>query len=441
MAIAFDTITTPANVTATSLTFSHTTTGANRILFVGILTGGGDIVTGVTYAGVSMTLVNKNILASGNVIYLYVLVAPASGANNVVVSQSASAFLDAAAISYTGAKQSGQPDANTTGAGTGTSLTTTLTTIADNSWTVEIFRDPNLNQIPTAGAGTTLRNNTQYVSILDSNGPKTPAGSTSLIANVTSSSTDLGTVMASFAPAINNQTIAVTAAATAGVTKQMNKTLAVTASAVANTTKQLSKTLAVIGAAVAIVTKQLSKTIAVTALGVVAVAATKVTLKTIAVTASAVVGMMRTPGKVIGVTASASVGLTKSVSKVIAVTATALPNLTKQLSKTIDVIATGVVNLVRGRVVTISVTVQGVANLTKQMAKTIGVTASASVGLSVARAKTIAVVASAVAGITKTPGKVIAVVAQGIAYVSTGNPWQRQPRPDTTDAWQRQPRP
>jgi hypothetical protein len=61
MAIAVDATSQDHSATATSLTFSHTCSGSNRILFVGIV---GDIttdtVTGVTYAGVSMTLVGKN---------------------------------------------------------------------------------------------------------------------------------------------------------------------------------------------------------------------------------------------------------------------------------------------------------------------------------------------------------------------------------------------
>lgn len=56
MAIAFDATTTSSLGSAvTSITFSHTCTGSNRILFVCTANNGGANVTGVTYNGVAMT--------------------------------------------------------------------------------------------------------------------------------------------------------------------------------------------------------------------------------------------------------------------------------------------------------------------------------------------------------------------------------------------------
>ena len=57
MAIEFDNATTPAFVTATSLTYSHTCgAGSNRILFVGVWGDTtSDAITGVTYGGSAMT--------------------------------------------------------------------------------------------------------------------------------------------------------------------------------------------------------------------------------------------------------------------------------------------------------------------------------------------------------------------------------------------------
>src|SRR3989442_1524846 len=116
MAIAFDAISAVAAATATSLTFAHTCTGSNRILFV----AGNDkvaaatVVTGITYNSVAMTKINGVQIPTSRFITLWDLVAPASGSNNVVVSASESGHLRFVAASYTGAKQSAQPDGNIT---------------------------------------------------------------------------------------------------------------------------------------------------------------------------------------------------------------------------------------------------------------------------------------------------------------------------------------
>jgi len=99
MAIAFDATTDGGNTTATSLTYSHTCTGSNRILFVSVIGAiGSDNVTGATYAGAAMTLVDKQ--ASARSTYLFYLIAPATGANNVVVSAGSSSFIWSAAAPY-----------------------------------------------------------------------------------------------------------------------------------------------------------------------------------------------------------------------------------------------------------------------------------------------------------------------------------------------------
>lgn len=179
------------DVTTDTLTFSKTCSGDNRILLVGIRTykagsaGQDDVITGVTYNGVSMTRVNDTYVTAGNNIrvYLYYLIAPATGANNVVVTQASGGgwSIRAIATSYTGAKQTGQPDASntaTTGAGTATSLSCAVTTVADNCWVVGIERS---DEVSVAGTNTTFRAKTgDYCYMMDTNAPKTPAGSSSL---------------------------------------------------------------------------------------------------------------------------------------------------------------------------------------------------------------------------------------------------------------------
>lgn len=176
-AIAFD-ASVEANVTATSLTFSHTVTGSNPILFVYVFNlSSSDNITGVTYAGVSMTRVRADFTNQSN--FLYALPAPATGANNVVVSANASIYIDARAISFTGAKNE-QPEANAGAVNTNSaSISQAITTISNNAWVVAGLRSQ--SGITSAGANTTERYaNSWYEATAN---PITPAGSVTLNVN------------------------------------------------------------------------------------------------------------------------------------------------------------------------------------------------------------------------------------------------------------------
>lgn len=155
MAIAFDAKTnTSASGTASPLTFSHTCSGTDRILFVSSTLNSGTI-SGITYGGVSMTQVGS-VTDVGPITYLFYLVNPASGANNVVVTASATIYTTTA-VSYTGAAQSGQLDASgTTASATTASFTTTATVNTDNSWMLAVSRTGSGNAL-TAGANTVVR--------------------------------------------------------------------------------------------------------------------------------------------------------------------------------------------------------------------------------------------------------------------------------------------
>lgn len=206
MAIAFDATTTSSLGSAvTSITFSHTCTGSNRILFVCTANNGGANVTGVTYNGVAMTNI-WGALSNGapSKSYLWYLIAPATGANNVVVSLSASVSVIAKVVSYTWASQTWQPDSNSSNwPTTTTSFTASTTTVADNSWLIMCGMGRNANAI-TAGANTTIRSPIEallaWLFVLDSNSAQTPAGSKSM--NVTSASQEFTGIMASFSPSI-----------------------------------------------------------------------------------------------------------------------------------------------------------------------------------------------------------------------------------------------
>lgn len=203
MAIAYDNASHSGFLNSTTNNLSHTTSGTDRVLLVYIYSTI-DNVTGVTYNGTSMSFVNKVVMlgaAAGQYIHCYILANPTTGSNTVAVSSSSGLAGYVSAVSYTGAKQTGQPDGNNTqSVSSTTSLTTSITTTDDNCWLVGYAYH---NGAVVAGTGTTLRGGSVSVlQTMDSNGAKTPAGSHSL--NTTRSPADFaGHVMASISPAVS----------------------------------------------------------------------------------------------------------------------------------------------------------------------------------------------------------------------------------------------
>lgn len=203
MAIAFDAATSATQVSGSSLTFAHANSaGSNRIMFGGDTDGGAATLTSITYNGSAFTAISNVQIPLDRNIYLRYLIAPASGTNNVVVTLSGSTTDWVGGVSsYTGAKQTGQPDASNSGTGSAvTTLAVSVTTVADNCWLVALGGYSN-GSTASAGANTTERidpGNSFWVG--DSNGAQTPAGSYSQTFNF-----NLGTaalLVASIAPAV-----------------------------------------------------------------------------------------------------------------------------------------------------------------------------------------------------------------------------------------------
>lgn len=199
-AIAFDAVG-AGNATATSVTFAHTVTGSNTILFVGVYSSGGDFVTGVTYAGTAMAQQNKVNDPNGNTDYIYMLVNPTTGTNNVVITRSDIDALCGRSVSYTGAAQTGQPDAKNTGnsGATTAGITVNVTTVADNSWGV-MFGNNNQASIDSSSTNFTRRSAAFSIAIGDTNAPKTPAGSLSMTMTNGGTSAVWAANMITFAP-------------------------------------------------------------------------------------------------------------------------------------------------------------------------------------------------------------------------------------------------
>lgn len=210
MAIAFDLATGSSTGAASSLTFSHTCTGSNLMLFVGVYCNiTTETITGVTYNGVAMTQITKNVNSSNSNLYLYALAGPATGANNVVISSSASTSIGGVAMSYTGVNQSVTLDNfnNQLSSGTTTNLTATLTSVTDNCWMIMFG---GRQRVPTAGTGSTFRavDTDGGWKGFDSNGPIHPAGANSMDMTYPSiGNAGMGQVYATFSPPIATPTV------------------------------------------------------------------------------------------------------------------------------------------------------------------------------------------------------------------------------------------
>lgn len=186
-AIARDNVTVSGYVTTPTLTFSHTNTAGN-ILWVGVVVySGNNVITGVTYNTVAMTQTVNIAQGANGRVYLYYLVSPATGANNVVVSQSGSDQIHAIASSYTGASTTGVPDATNTASGAGTaSATVNVTSVATSVWGVGVTWT---NRDNSAGTNATIiGGDTSQFSMFDSNGTLTPAGSKTFAVTMSSAS-------------------------------------------------------------------------------------------------------------------------------------------------------------------------------------------------------------------------------------------------------------
>ena len=208
MSIAFDAVTNfTFNFTITTMTYSHTCTGSNRILWVGasirpartIATGG------VTYNGVAMTQSGAFITTGTIRHYLFFLINPASGSNTVSITQSAADTMTSCSISYTGARQSSQPDAtNEGGPTTTTAYSQAVTSVANNSFAVLYGGAQNATGL-TAGTNVTIRRvpETDFTGafLLESTAAQTPAGTFTLA--VTSASQVFAGCMASFSPIVS----------------------------------------------------------------------------------------------------------------------------------------------------------------------------------------------------------------------------------------------
>ena len=165
-----------------SYSWSHTCTGDNGLLVVGNSVqkyqDAVPTISSVTFNGDEVTAIRTDTTDDGSG-YIrtdirYRIAPDTGGSYTVAVTLSGTA--DGAiggAISYTGAAQSGQPDANNGAVGSGSPATVSVTTVADNSWVIDIVA---AWESPTASINTERWDVDYYGAGGDTNSPKTPAG-------------------------------------------------------------------------------------------------------------------------------------------------------------------------------------------------------------------------------------------------------------------------
>ena len=207
MAIARDT-SASSFVTTQNMTLSYTTGSlTNGMMQINTFVTSADNVTGVTYNGVSATLVNDSIIDGGGFYYIrsFLLPAPASGTHDVVVSRSSSTGrLEVTVETFSGVDQSTTPDDTTAVHNTTNNVATSVTTTVDGDWITfftgvgDLVSSVTNGTVQQAVQSGTCGATTNATVLYDSNG-SVSAGSNSMTLNICATA-DSVTVMTALKP-------------------------------------------------------------------------------------------------------------------------------------------------------------------------------------------------------------------------------------------------
>lgn len=179
----------------TNTSYSHTCTGSDRVLVLGLVCNDYTGYTSWTYAGAAGTVTQQN-TSSGNpyVVHKYI-VAPSTGSNNVTITANPSTLrAQSYTVSYTGCNST-QPDSS----GKANSGTLSCTVVASNCWQNAICGSNGTAALTsnktTRQNGQAYNNGSSYWSgnMSDTNGP-VATGSQSIVFSSTDSM--LGCIMA-----------------------------------------------------------------------------------------------------------------------------------------------------------------------------------------------------------------------------------------------------
>ncbi len=181
----------------TTISWSHTFTGSNRVAYVGCgardATANNRTVSAVTVGGASATLIGSH---QDNTVpgvpfkmSLWRRIAPATGAQTIAVDMAAynNTRVYCAAVSFTGVDQTTPEDAAATGESTGNATAvgsaTPITTVTNNAWLVGFILKADTEVLTQVGnIGTQISAATDFEASLGRvglsyNGPGTPTGS------------------------------------------------------------------------------------------------------------------------------------------------------------------------------------------------------------------------------------------------------------------------
>lgn len=152
--------------TASTLTWSHAVGASltNRILIVGvsIRNSAGQTVNNVTYAGINLTLVGQTTNGTNARVEIWRLIAPATGANNIIVTLSAAARFVGGAASFSGVSQTPALALGAYFSATANSATPTVnvTSVAQGQVVIDTIANATLatgTSLPCVGANQTQR--------------------------------------------------------------------------------------------------------------------------------------------------------------------------------------------------------------------------------------------------------------------------------------------
>lgn len=175
MAIAFDATAGSGGDNLASVSFSHTCTGSDRLLLIAIhcLQLTGQVGSSVTYNGVAATFVKQTVNQGNRYMELWRLIAPATGANTLAVTFSASMNnVNVQAISFTGVDQTTPLGTSVAGAGNSTTPSVSVSA-ATNDLVFDAVTIEHAGTF-TVGTGQTSR----YNGIVAGGGFNKAAGST-----------------------------------------------------------------------------------------------------------------------------------------------------------------------------------------------------------------------------------------------------------------------
>lgn len=413
----------------TSYNLAHTmSSAAYRIIFAHIFLSAGDVLLTAKYAGVDMTLISKdNTSGAGGPSYLYYIITPTTGTNNIAVTTSAGGYIVVRGSSYT-ASHPIVLDTSTHGQGTTTPKTVSLTTIADNSWVVLVASS---QRSLAASTGSTLKTggaNDQF-EFYDSNGPRTPAGNVDMAYTVATTPYATNYVMASFTTVTAttyNQTVAASgtgvAKALKGITAARTTIHAsgVGSGKVSKAITAARATIHAIGVGTAKAIKAITAartTIHALGTGLAVMLASKAYLQTLTTTASAVAILTKVPGKVLHSTGNGLATVVKGVQKNVHAIGAGTATVTKQVGKALHAIAAGTATVGHAILMTLHVTASATATIIKTPHK---ILKASGVGHAVMMHYRGVIMHASAAGhavVVKTPRKLLGVIASAVGRI------------------------